>query len=207
MIRDNKLSQVDTGLVGYWGQTKFQYVVGLLVPRFSKVSVGRTPNEHEPCVCPVHCRRPKAVDKLIGVEYCLAGSSPLESWLEQKPSTIDVERRVVGGKETEKYKTIRGLTGGCWHAAPFSVDEKNILAVWDESHDSISFFWIIQKRFWETIVLPQPNKVQFDFFRRTFKTHTPREMGRQVNVFADHSAVFRDFKSLIRIFLFRPQRF
>ena len=49
--------------------------VGLLVPRSSIVSVGRTPGEHEPCVCPAPAgRRPL----IIGVEYCLAGSSPLK---------------------------------------------------------------------------------------------------------------------------------
>ena len=64
---------------------------------------------------------------IIGVEYCLAGSSPLK--LDFIKNLSKEVLTVVGGWETEKHKTTRGWTGGCWHAAPTSGDETKILTV------------------------------------------------------------------------------
>ena len=73
MIRDNRVDEIkltqDLWTFICRATQNSVHEVGLLVPRSSIVSVGRTPGEHEPCVCPApDGRRPLK----IGVEYCLA---------------------------------------------------------------------------------------------------------------------------------------
>ena len=122
-IRDR--NQIDTGLMDFiWATQNSVHEVGLLVPRSSIVSVGRTPGEHEPCVCPAPAgRRPL----IIGVEYCLAGSSPLKlDFIKNLKIGVD-GGWWVGDRKTQDNQ--RGWTGGCWHAAPTSGDETKILTV------------------------------------------------------------------------------
>ena len=103
---------------------------------------------------------------------------------------------VVGGWETEKHKTTRGWTDGCWHAAPTSGDETKILA----GHDFESFCRLllttktVLSQGFKTIfllkVLPHSDKVRFDFFHleKTYiqdkidrmKTHTHLHVRRGV---------------------------
>ncbi len=98
---------------------------------------------------------------------------------------------MVCGWETEKHKTTRGWTGGCWHAASTSGDETKILAAADGGHSAE------EKNGFE-IVLPQPNKVQYDFFHLEHAgTHTPtREVGCQVNVFRGSCGCFHEYSRI-----------
>ena len=98
----------------------------------------------------------------------------------------------VGDRKTQDNQ--RGWTGGCWHAAPTSGDETNILAV-GRGATTLSILLTtktVLSQGFKTIfllkVLPHSDKVRFDFFHleKTYiqDTHTPtREEGRPVNVF------------------------
>ena len=89
---------------------------------------GETPGEHEPCVCPAPAgRRPLKV----GVEYCLAGSSPhliiFQSILE-KLGNIGVDGGWwVGDRKQRQQEGGKGAADT--QLAPTSWDETKNLTV------------------------------------------------------------------------------
>jgi hypothetical protein len=96
-----------------------------MVPRSSIVSVGRTPVEHEPCVCSAPAgRRPLKV----GVEYCLAGSSPHLIIFQSIVEKLEIKvLTVVGGWVTEKNRHQEvGQGAADTQLAPTSWDETKL---------------------------------------------------------------------------------